>query len=1141
MGKKSKRKTVNKKERKERLEERRERQLDVVEDDNRSGGQGDNEIDDDSIDVGDRVWFVAGPSNWRRGVVKEVVDPLNDSLDPLDSLDERYIIVPVDASDREVEYKVARPCTKRDHFEWALRFDVDDEVVCYDGQEGIWVPATVKKLWPTYQYERLYECLVDKRRREDLPGGYRRDNVYIGADTDDFIVKRPASFRFSVGEKVVFNVDKVELVKRPPRGKQWISGTVDCVDCVGGEEYYVVYECKFIMERGKVQRCSILHDDDEHIASSEAYPRQRLFDAIEQGCSRDHIHYLITEFGLDVSAFKDLVIEKAINNGCYGALQWLDEEAEVDLEKIIDVDGNGLLHQIVKGPCAFRFFQAIAFDAGSSENDNPRVFAHASFSFLLRQRNKKGELFLQTLVRDKNVKALSLIFSPAKSIAWELSSSFCFIKPKKTDDLSMPSLLRQTSDEKGRNIRDIAESSQYHMLVRMIEEFSSWQMLHETYSNCQYGFVDRELSSALAIFGPEPRDSVAQRLIRFCRTFRKASIESLITGVVTFGKHHLHEVLMWLTAADASIISDFCWFGRTTTNQNEFVQVELFDMDFNGDGGPSEDLDLMSATAHGSPYLLTLGSDNQCETTSALESYDELLGRFVGKKDEHSLVSFLKNVKGRNLDYYLEQLVAYKLRLLQDDDDLDVRLKAIDFLMSNCGLSPPNAVDLIRWRQCGVLRWLVEKAFIDLSGLANEEEQILCRCKSVTFVGDKKSAQRLKTGEFLLFAAIEFDDLQTVQWLIAMQDVELQNTTCKGWNALHACAYYGRTEISHWLLSHCSAAKPLLTTLCRRKPWESMYAAHLAVMQGFVFLADLLLREGCPVIDAAGKSIDKLALRSKYVFVKKWGEAKTKPLKLQKDIETLLRKLSLQTESCEALKQFITKSRCLAVKRWNDCGFNSTEEPGPLGLTYTDILIKCCERADADFVLWLFRRQEHDVSRFWEDYMDTRTISFNESMLLDDASDRAVATILKRAGAWAKDISVDDPLSRFPSLRKLTTHFQNRMDVAAVLSRLWDMLTRNSVLIAMIVRARMETCCQIQRGENTETLADMYNIMKMIATEMERRGLKNEDAAFENSAFTPDGKLNLDAHCIIHEESPANPLSFQMPWKGKSDYDVKRV
>jgi hypothetical protein len=73
---------------------------------------------------------------------------------------------------------------------------------------------------------------------------------------------------------------------------------------------YRIYRCS----SGSEERytCRILKDDDEHIAKSSADPRERLFEAIEQDCSRKHLSYLQSFYSIDVLSFRDLIVDKAI-------------------------------------------------------------------------------------------------------------------------------------------------------------------------------------------------------------------------------------------------------------------------------------------------------------------------------------------------------------------------------------------------------------------------------------------------------------------------------------------------------------------------------------------------------------------------------------------------------------------------------------------------------------------------------------------------------------------------------------------------------------------------------------------------------------------------------------------------------------
>jgi hypothetical protein len=147
MGKKSKKKggVANKAARKEKLQERREQQLEQL--DQYSGDGANNELVENrrhrEYFVGDRVWFSGDPSycvgdnpNTYRGIVHAVdgdfleVKPLQALIDGV-----HYI--------QRISTKTKPPgmYVFPDFCDMTLRFDVGDKVVCklFDG----WIPATV--------------------------------------------------------------------------------------------------------------------------------------------------------------------------------------------------------------------------------------------------------------------------------------------------------------------------------------------------------------------------------------------------------------------------------------------------------------------------------------------------------------------------------------------------------------------------------------------------------------------------------------------------------------------------------------------------------------------------------------------------------------------------------------------------------------------------------------------------------------------------------------------------------------------------------------------------------------------------------------------------------------------------------------
>jgi hypothetical protein len=226
MGKQSKRKAVSKKEHKERQEERRIRALQEVSTRNNDDDDDANDEPYDSrvdvIMVGDRVWWRDQPQ-WQRGIVRSVVA---DKLEPgmtrymvqniEDGDGDQLIVVAVSTSTGSVELMKT---IKRDRNDWVPYFSVGDRVLFHARKRGnrqddnsinLRVPATVSKLWvtPPDDNETLhvsfYMCEVNAPVGVISAG----TSVYVEQDSADMIVKHSTTFRFSVGDAVLFSTDK---------------------------------------------------------------------------------------------------------------------------------------------------------------------------------------------------------------------------------------------------------------------------------------------------------------------------------------------------------------------------------------------------------------------------------------------------------------------------------------------------------------------------------------------------------------------------------------------------------------------------------------------------------------------------------------------------------------------------------------------------------------------------------------------------------------------------------------------------------------------------------------------------------------------------------------------------------------------
>ena len=301
MGKKSKKKgggggAASKAARKEKLQERREQQLEQL--DQYSDDDGDNNNENRRAReyfVGDRVWFRTenywngDNPNTYRGIVQSVDGDFVD-VKPLQEI--------IDGGNytERISIKTTYPdsCVLPDFCDMTLRFDAGDQVVCsYDE----WEPAVVEYLWPTGKMNHgsdhpltaaemvpHYKCFL----------AFSNESVQAPEDNDKYIKMRPTSFWFKVGDRVVFDPAMVERASSAAavnylqrNNTSWIRGEVTEVDMCAAGRSYAAYECSFHVGT-KIYSCSIWDDDDESIALADADPRKRLFDAIEQDCSRLH-------------------------------------------------------------------------------------------------------------------------------------------------------------------------------------------------------------------------------------------------------------------------------------------------------------------------------------------------------------------------------------------------------------------------------------------------------------------------------------------------------------------------------------------------------------------------------------------------------------------------------------------------------------------------------------------------------------------------------------------------------------------------------------------------------------------------------------------------------------------------------------
>jgi hypothetical protein len=600
---------------------------------------------------------------------------------------------------------------------------------------------------------------------------------------------------------------------------------------------------------------------------------------------------------------------------------------------------------------------------------SPFVRREDQGSTLIGNKNHEGRSWLHELVIAGNARALSVIFSPRGGMAWRVAEMVYYHRDR-NEQMSQRSFHSETRDLKGISLRDSARLLGSVDIEKMIDEFAVFYLLFDLNQRINFLYkssdfcVDKDLSK----FSGEDPSCVARRLIRFTDEFSDEAhaLHPIRSNISSWVERGHASVVTWLVQGDPSLVDSLKTRSiRTRVNMDEFAQLQMYDSRVSKE--LSEDMDLVSLAAHGpgpceSDYL----SHGGCkEYTNLLTTFvrsggfrDQDLTTFIDAEIESGIYTFRCEVDG---------MLRYKLTLLRDDESLEDRLQLLSFFMSDSDVFvSPNAVDMIRWRKCGVLRWLVTESFIRLEAVAVSDMQIARRLKHVTFLGKNSIPSSMTVGKFLMFAAVEFDDLQTVQWLVEDCEIRAQDVRCNGWNVMHACAHYGRTEIALWFISQ-DVLVPLLKEPCSRKPCDKLFAVHLAVQHGAVFLVDQFLEAGCPPQDQNKRSVVWHAKKSKHEFVKEWGKdmsaANDKPVALEKDIAKLYDLLEeLGADKVENVKRHITKSKCLDAETWLDCSYRANGLQGPLGKAYWQVIRRCCSFTDADFIVWICR----EVSYFKE-------------------------------------------------------------------------------------------------------------------------------------------------------------------------------
>lgn len=337
-------------------------------------------------------------------------------------------------------------------------------------------------------------------------------------------------------------------------------------------------------------------------------------------------------------------------------------------------------------------------------------------------------------------------------------------------------------------------------------------------------------------------------------------------------------------------------------------------------------------------------------------------------------------------------------------------------------------------------------------------------------------------------------------------NIPLSKIRCHGWNVVHCCAYFGRSEIFLWLQSLDNIDR-LLAESCARSPNDGAFSPQIAIQRGYTFLAELLLASGCPLHDCiSNNSVYFHAKKSELEFVQEWGKTNEKPLLLANGIEGVIQLMRVAKEPrVEIIKTRIVVSNCLSTDRWIDCEYKAFG-PGPLGMTYFEVLDKFLQVGDSDFTLWLCRRlvgfsaldfskNAYGTATFWGE-----SLKLDQSEMLDLAALKKFAEErndenLRRhlSSPWNGRLQCSLPEEKHPARRVLMRYFQENLSVSASLNQVYDEVLYLDVLNEERLTSLQELETLFARGAQPKNIADAIDDVTGAITDYSRCEWSNCD------------------------------------------------
>ena len=1122
--------------------------------------------------IGDRVWMIRNASHENANTVRGIIVDIFDDYVQVNTLQQF-----LDGEEDEGVLNSPKSLKFPDFQDFTLRFDVGERIVfrLISGSHDLWCTGNVMELWPIRYFcsSREYPCDASYDRqvpRYCLKVDFHHSGMggqwFMTSIDDDTALKlRPSSFRFKVGDEVDINPKKAyartnKAEAALAQSATTLKGKITAVDVSKVDVDYAVYECSF----GEGLSCRILDDTDDHVSKVGANPRERLFDAIEQNCSSDHLQFLRCHFSVDVLAFSDLVVAKSIESGSLQALSWLQKKCNIDVVTIKDERGNNFLHQMAQSGHITRFIREVGMACCDGEMEPILdLIRSCDEEPLHSELNNDGETWIQVLVKRRDVKALDAALSTHCGFAWDL----CGPEGLPTDVI----------DSLAKSVRESGDP----MMKCIFDSFVSFRKIYEQFWKLNFCLVKTEeevlSSEELAVYREinETAKKSAEVLTQFCRDWcdhpsnRVARIrhqcgdEIILNGCFRLFQLFYENELEWFRYDTYKV--------KSKEDRSEYIQRQL--CDYQWWKYDDNDENIFTACIVGSDEFYRLQRRDKWEyrkITEYLENIKQYATTY--EKNEcpslhHHLQKFIDEIKSSKMDEYDYPMFLKRIALLKDDDNTEGRRQILDYLLEKESNATPDILQPLKHRQYWALRFMVEKGLVRLNMPAKRSNSFKNVARDLCFLEDYK-LEGITEKCCLCFAAVQYDDLQSLEYLCEFDGTPVEMVG--GWNLLHFSAYMGRIEIIAWLHYH-AAWDSLVAQACQREEFKGTLAVHIAASQGHLDACDLMIELGVPLEDMMGHSPEFYAISSPHEYVVEWAEERRTPQTLKADIKKLSEIVLDFYIGVEEIKYFIENSTCLDVDVWIECGYSSYDKKGPTDRSFGDVLHECCRHVDMEIIEWICMRlyfcdmDSHDHDKFWKS---------SELMRVEpDARERSMFDTLKHISndllgfqgqehemranltqddliqfltvqgydhessllrqKWFKSVSCADPLTH--GILNAALNEDKR------LVSVRNMILRVHVLLAMAKVCREEFLSLLNGGERVDELRALKTTQSIVIESLFRFNLSRiicTPSNYDNSFFEQPG-MDIKLYSIDYDEE--HPVRKQWKYLHASPNDMTMV